>query len=113
MLTNAFDICRYRVWLSILKYHVSKPLFLSKKQDSECSTSLKIWDGVRKPDLGDMPSKSKVPLIANFCKEQLPRSCDHQLLRNMSRPCQASESYLSTGEQATVELIMTEATALR
>ncbi|BES97500.1 CUB [Nesidiocoris tenuis] len=104
---------RYRVWLSILKYHVSKPLFLSKKQDSECSTSLKIWDGVRKPDLGDMPSKSKVPLIANFCKEQLPRSCDHQLLRNMSRPCQASESYLSTGEQATVELIMTEATALR
>ncbi|XP_014244260.1 uncharacterized protein LOC106663716 [Cimex lectularius] len=103
---------RYRIWLSVLKYHVSSPKF-ALSQEAECATGLKIWDGTKKSVDVDMHIKQKVPLIATFCKEQIPRSCDHQLLRNMSRACKASESFLSTGDSATLELKVTEATALR
>lgn len=54
-----------------------------------------------------------VALLASYCKEQVPRSCDHHILKNNSRPCYQSESFLSSGNSATIELTITEATALR
>jgi hypothetical protein len=55
-------------------------------------------------------------LLATFCKDRVPRSCDHTLLANSSRvprPCFLSESFLSTGDSLTLELRLAESTALR
>jgi hypothetical protein len=55
-------------------------------------------------------------LMATFCKDQLPRSCDHALLTNATRsprPCSLAESFLSSGDSLTLELRTGESTALR
>ncbi|CAH1403619.1 unnamed protein product [Nezara viridula] len=121
---------RYRVWLSILKYHVGlspneemQPQY-SEKKDVDCSTSLNIWDGTiktapacAKENCKDTSQQtvmnSGVKLLASYCQQQIPRSCDHQLLSNLTRPCTLSESFLSSGDSATLELKMVEATVLR
>ncbi|XP_066901496.1 uncharacterized protein, partial [Halyomorpha halys] len=121
---------RYRVWLSILKYHVGlspneemQPQY-SEKKEVDCSTSLNIWDGTIKTAPACTKENCKetnqqtvmnsgVKLLASYCQQQIPRSCDHQLLSNLSRPCTLSESFLSSGDSATVELKMVEATVLR
>ncbi|XP_073982377.1 uncharacterized protein isoform X2 [Rhodnius prolixus] len=115
---------RYRIWLSILKYHVGVPRFTAPKEESHCATSLKIWDGTIKSatscnnEMCDSAVQTTVmrpdvALLASYCKEQVPRSCDHHILKNNSRPCYQSESFLSSGNSATIELTITEATALR
>ena len=55
-------------------------------------------------------------LLATFCKDQVPRSCDHALLTNSTRstrPCSLAESFFSSGDTLTLELRVTESTALR
>ena len=55
-------------------------------------------------------------LLAAFCKDQVPRTCDHALLINntrSTRPCSLSESFFSTGDTMTLELRVAESTALR
>jgi hypothetical protein len=55
-------------------------------------------------------------LLATFCKDHVPRSCDHALLTNSTRstrPCSLAESFLSSGDTLTLELRVTESTALR
>ena len=43
---------RYRVWLSVLKFHVSPPLI---KTDEICSTHLEVWDGYfKEPSCNDV-----------------------------------------------------------
>ncbi|XP_033606214.1 uncharacterized protein LOC111861304, partial [Cryptotermes secundus] len=144
---------RYKVWLSILKFHVSSTIDPQLQEEEECASQLKVWDGAfrRVPDSakcneifcsGPVSGKDKmarypavisggssgVPLIvtatesanatllATFCKDQVPRSCDHTLLANntrLPRPCSLAESFLSSGDSLTLELRLTESTALR
>lgn len=55
-------------------------------------------------------------LLARFCKDRVPRSCDHSMLQNATRsprPCFLHESFISTGDSLTLELKLTESTALR
>jgi hypothetical protein len=55
-------------------------------------------------------------LLATFCKDRAPRSCDHTLLANstrLPRPCSLAESFLSSGDSLTLELRLAESTALR
>ncbi|CAG2066057.1 unnamed protein product [Timema podura] len=65
-----------------------------------------------------MPGKTpnNVTLLARYCKDQVPRSCDQSLLANITRfprPCSLTESFLSTGDSLTLELRLSESTALR
>ena len=55
-------------------------------------------------------------LLATFCKDLVPRSCDHALLTNSTRstrPCSLTESFFSSGDTLTLELRVVESTALR
>lgn len=51
-------------------------------------------------------------LIARFCRERAPRTCEHALLRK-SRACTRTESFLSKGDSLTLELKLTQGTALK
>lgn len=53
--------------------------------------------------------------MGEFCKDEIPRLCDHSLLRNSSRytrPCSMSESYISTGRYLTLEQVLRQGSAL-
>ncbi|XP_023290102.1 uncharacterized protein LOC105700757 [Orussus abietinus] len=125
---------QFRVWLSVLKFHVaSSPTNL----DDECSTTLMIWDGEMRPlnecnDVACEKERQRYPerageslqatiarpagntsLLARYCKDKVPRTCDHAILRNTSRPCSLGESFVSSGSSLTLEMRMIESTALR
>lgn len=51
-------------------------------------------------------------LVARFCRERAPRTCEHALLRR-SRACAQTESFLSKGDSLTLELKLTQGTALK
>lgn len=53
--------------------------------------------------------------MGQYCKDEVPRLCDHSLLRNSSRrtrPCSLAESYVSTGRDLTLENILCQGSAL-
>lgn len=53
--------------------------------------------------------------MGEFCKYDVPRLCDHSLLRNSSRhtrPCSLAESYVSSGRDLTLEHILRQGSAL-
>lgn len=56
-------------------------------------------------------------LLARFCREHIPRSCEHFLLANLTRkfprPCSFTESYLTSGDTLTLELKLADSTALK
>lgn len=52
-------------------------------------------------------------LLARYCKDKVPRTCDHAILQNVSRPCSLGESFVSSGNSLTIEMRMIESTALR
>ncbi|KAL1491919.1 hypothetical protein ABEB36_012439 [Hypothenemus hampei] len=57
-----------------------------------------------------------VTLLARFCREHVPRSCEHFLLSNATkfhRPCTLTESYLTSGDTLTLELKLADSTALK
>lgn len=61
-------------------------------------------------------SGKNVTLLARYCKEHVPRSCDHFMLANATRfprPCSLSESFLSSGDSLTLELKLSDSTAIR
>ncbi|XP_058797268.1 uncharacterized protein LOC131667689 [Phymastichus coffea] len=127
---------QFRVWLSVLKFHVGSN---SAVTDDDCSTSLKIWDGEMMPlsaaDCNDVSCEkedgssvtatggtkpiassrlaSNTTLMARYCRDKVPRSCDHVIFQNSSRPCSLGESFISTGSSLTIEILVTETTALR
>ncbi|CAL7941517.1 unnamed protein product [Xylocopa violacea] len=125
---------QFRVWLSILKFHVGTSL---SSGDEDCSTTLMVWDGEMMPlsecyDLdcekehqrhGDRSTEPSHPLVARpagnttllarYCKDKVPRTCDHAILQNTSRPCSLGESFVSSGSSLTIEMRMVESTALR
>ncbi|KAJ8683346.1 hypothetical protein QAD02_019138 [Eretmocerus hayati] len=130
---------QFRVWLSVLKFHVGANS--ATATDDECSTTLRLWDGEMMPlalstecnDVscekdGTTPGNgmtgvravtassrlgSNTTLIARYCKDKVPRSCDHAIYQNTSRPCSLGESFISTGSSLTIEILVTETTALR
>lgn len=60
--------------------------------------------------------KKNVTLLARYCREHVPRSCDHSLLANgtrFPRPCTLAESFLTSGDSLTLELKLADSTALR
>ncbi|KAF7401247.1 hypothetical protein HZH68_007067 [Vespula germanica] len=125
---------QFRVWLSILKFHVG--ITASAGTDEDCSTTLMVWDGEMMPlgecneacekerqryieRLGEATSQvvarpaNNTTLLARYCKDKVPRTCDHAILQNVSRPCSLGESFVSSGNSLTIEMRMIESTALR
>ncbi|KAG7198767.1 hypothetical protein KM043_001754 [Ampulex compressa] len=125
---------QFRVWLSILKFHVGTSL---SSTEEDCSTTLMVWDGEMMPlsECNDLSCEkerqryvdrlgeptqtvmarpaSNTTLLARYCKEKVPRTCDHAILQNTSRPCSLGESFVSSGSSLTIEMRMVESTALR
>lgn len=100
--------CHYRfkgqknevVWLSFIKYHVPNELLLFDTS-GDCDVQLQLWDG----DVKGHETSEGVPLMGQFCRDDKPKLCDHTLLSNSSRktrPCDITESYVSTGPELTV-----------
>lgn len=84
------------VWISFIKYHVTADRI--SEYDGDCDVQLQLWDG-------DIKTKTNVPLMGQFCKDDKPKLCDHSLLSNSSRktrPCGLKESYVSSGSDLTV-----------
>lgn len=126
---------RFKVWFSLLKFDYApnpepfdeNTLLLPMKED--CSGMMRIFDGqLREPPMckdldchtNDRDQRlsryghNSTNVIARFCRGTVPRSCDHVIQNaTYSRPCTLQESFLSTGEYATLELKVTESTALR
>ncbi|XP_043269462.1 uncharacterized protein [Venturia canescens] len=126
---------QFRVWLSVLKFHVGTSA--SSNNDDECGTTLLVWDGDMMPltECNDISCEkerqryaersgnpiqtsgarpaSNTSLLARYCKDRVPRTCDHAILQNTSRPCSLIESFVSSGSSLTIEMRMIESTALR
>lgn len=69
-----------------------------------------------KPLRGSFSSKRNVTLLARYCKEHKPKSCEHSLFKNAThspRPCSPMESFLTSGDSLTLELKLGDSTALR
>lgn len=128
---------RFKIWLSVLKFDYA-PIFepldenmLLQPQKEDCSGMLRVFDGqLREPPMckdldcnaheRDASQRSMrygqnhTNVIARFCRGSIPRSCDHNVLNSTySRPCSMQESFISSYDYATLELKVTESTALR
>ncbi|XP_023310248.1 uncharacterized protein LOC108907793 [Anoplophora glabripennis] len=130
---------RYRVWLSVIKFHVASS-WDPQKPDQVCRSYLNVWDGQlwtpsnceglycntlkdksrsragQSGGTGSAAGKKNVTLLARYCREHVPRSCDHSLLANATRfprPCSLAESFLTSGDSLTLELRLADSTALR
>lgn len=128
---------RFKIWLSFLKFDYA-PVFepidenmLLQPTKEDCSGMLRVFDGQLREvplckDLDCMINEREIPLrmrtlghnhtnvIARFCRGSIPRSCDHGMLNETNaRPCTMQESFLSSGDYLTLELKVTESTALR
>lgn len=62
--------------------------------------------------IGARPA-SNTTLLARYCKDKVPKICDHAILQNTSRPCSLGEGFISSGNSMTIEIRMVESTALR
>ncbi|KAI4501041.1 hypothetical protein M0802_003844 [Mischocyttarus mexicanus] len=115
--------CRYHfqgklneiVWLSFVKYYAaSAELAANLHTGADCNAKLLIWDGDHAPNKL-VTTRKNITLMGQFCKDDVPRLCDHSLLRNSSRhtrPCSLTESYVSTGRDLTLEHILRQGSAL-
>lgn len=53
-------------------------------------------------------------VIARFCYNRVPKSCDHGILNeSLARPCTVLESYVSGSDYVTLELRNIESTVLQ
>ncbi|XP_008558829.1 uncharacterized protein LOC103579250 [Microplitis demolitor] len=132
---------QFRVWLSILKFHIgTNPTVVPSQNaasDDDCNTTLFVWDGEMMPlsDCNDISCEkerlrymertgdsittvgarpaSNTSLLARYCKDRVPKTCDHAILQNTSRPCSLVEGFISSGNSLTIEIRMIESTALR
>lgn len=54
-------------------------------------------------------------IIGEFCKDEIPRLCDHAILRNhtrVTRPCTLAESYVSSGSDLTLDIFLLRGSVL-
>jgi hypothetical protein len=129
---------RFKIWLSVLKFDYA-PIYEGPMDENmllaplkeDCTGMMRIFDGqLREPptcrdldchvyDRNDAQRMMRYGLnhtnvLARFCRGSIPRSCDHVVMNsNYTRPCTLQESFLSSGDYATLELKVTESTALR
>ncbi|XP_075218190.1 uncharacterized protein LOC142322980 [Lycorma delicatula] len=111
--------CRYHfqgrrhetVWISFIKYHAAPADPAAYQLSAECNARLRIWDGLISPNI----QKKNISLLGEFCKDEVPRLCDHTLLSNSSRftrPCSLAESYVSSGPELTLEQFLRQGSVL-
>lgn len=93
-------LCRYHfqgrrhetVWVSFLKYNSGADNSgLLYEAQTECQAQLRIWDGKVTsqhfgPSLDSMPNSS---LLAEVCREDVPKLCSRPLISKRARPCNA------------------------
>nr|XP_018896496.1 PREDICTED: uncharacterized protein LOC109030132 [Bemisia tabaci] len=126
-------VSRFKVWLSVLKFHLTSPgphptTHATQQPLVDCSARLQIWDGnvQSSPSCNDIfcdkelshgaivyAGGQNLTLLARYCKDSIPRSCDHSILRNHSRPCSRAESFLSSADTLTLDFKVAESTSLR
>lgn len=103
--------------LFIIIFHVSWRVFwLREKLENVCfSEKERQRYAERMGDLSQSVARpaSNTTLLAKYCKDKVPRTCDHAILQNTSRPCSLGESFVSSGSSLTIEMRMVESTALR
>ncbi|KAE8742646.1 hypothetical protein FOCC_FOCC011826, partial [Frankliniella occidentalis] len=98
--------CRYHfqgkkretVWLSFVKYH-------------SAATDPTAYDAVQ----CNARMRGNASLLGEFCRDAVPRLCAHALLSNTTRttrPCSPAESYVSTGQELTLEQFLRQGSAL-
>ncbi|KAG4069705.1 hypothetical protein HA402_002284, partial [Bradysia odoriphaga] len=108
-------VCRYHfqgrrheiVWISFIKYHsaVDQSVF---EAPAECAPQLRIWDGkLRTNSKQDILSENvrNASLMAEICREEVPKLCSRSLISKDTRPCSTQESYLSNGADLTIEYL--------
>lgn len=111
--------CRYNfqgrrqetVWISFVKYYASNAELTSYDLSAECNTRLRVWNG----RVESKTEPSNITLLGEFCRDEVPRLCDHALLSNatrFTRPCARAESYVSTGPELTLEQHLRQGSAL-
>lgn len=129
---------RFKIWLSVLKFDYA-PIFegpmdenqLLQPLKEDCTGMLRIFDGQLResPQCKDLDCTTYdrdsaqrmlryglnyTKVMARYCRGSIPRSCDHVIMNpNHTRPCTLQESFLSSNDYATLELKVTESTALR
>jgi hypothetical protein len=128
---------RFKIWLSVLKFDYA-PIYdgpmdenmLLQPLKEDCTGMLRIFDGqLREPPMckdldchiyeREMSGRMRygtnhTNVLGRYCRGSIPRSCDHGVMnQNYTRPCTLQESFLSSSDYATLELKVTESTALR
>lgn len=129
---------RFKIWLSVLKFDYA-PIYegpmdenqLLQPLKEDCTGMLRIFDGQLResPQCKDLDCTTYerdsaqrmlryglnyTKVMARYCRGSIPRSCDHVVMNpNNTRPCTLQESFLSSSDYATLELKVTESTALR
>jgi hypothetical protein len=129
---------RFKIWLSVLKFDYA-PIYEGPMEENmllqplkeDCSGMLRIFDGQLResPQCKDLDcltydrdaaqrmqryGLNYTTVLARYCRGVIPRSCDHVVMNlNHTRPCSLQESFLSSSDYATLELKVTESTALR
>lgn len=101
------------MWISFVKYHAASA-DPSVYDMGECHAQLRVWDG-RIGSRTTAPQHSNVTILGEFCKDEVPRLCDHTLLSNSTRstrPCSMAESYVSSGPEMTIEHFVRQGSAL-
>jgi hypothetical protein len=92
-----------------LTVSVGSQFFLSSS-DKERSVQMSRATSPQSVIVGRPPTNAT--LVARFCRERAPRTCEHALLKK-SRACARTESFLSKGDSMTLELKLTQGTALK
>ena len=111
-------LCRYHfqgrrhetVWISFLKYNsgVDSSGLLYEAQN-ECQAQLRIWDGkllnqhfatIGSP-LDFTPNSS---LLAEVCREDVPKLCSRPLISKRARPCNSEGEYFSKLQKGKIKL---------
>lgn len=111
--------CRYNfqgrrqetVWISFVKYYASNAELISYDLSTECNTRLRVWNG----RVDTNTETNNITLLGEFCRDEVPRLCDHALLSNatrFTRPCARAESYVSSGSELTIEQHLRQGSAL-
>lgn len=129
---------RFKIWLSVLKFDYA-PIYegpmdenmLMQPLKEDCSGMMRIFDGQLResPQCKDLDcltydrdvaqrmmryGLNYTNVLARYCRGAIPRSCDHVVMNSdQTRPCSLQESFLSSSDYATLELKVTESTALR
>lgn len=85
-------------------------IFVDIFSDKERSVQMSRATSPQSVIVGRPPTNAT--LVARFCRERAPRTCEHALLRK-SRACAKTESFLSKGDSLTLELKLTQGTALK